>query len=89
MRIVSNIHLDDSLRWRAVGRLEAAQSQAEEVRRQTMVSQLAPDLAVVPGRRIFRQTVHSGVAQTGIYTRRSVWCVSLTASSRKNWISWS
>ncbi|GFX95432.1 transposable element Tcb2 transposase [Trichonephila clavipes] len=48
-----------------------------------------PVLAVVSGRRIFWQTVNRRLAETGIYARCSIWCVPLTASSRKDQLLWS
>ncbi|GFU15198.1 hypothetical protein TNCV_4559101 [Trichonephila clavipes] len=53
----------------------------------TKIPLFACDLAVVSGRKISRQTVYSRLEETGLYARRPVWCVPLTASSRKDRIS--
>ncbi|GFV53430.1 ankyrin repeat and sterile alpha motif domain-containing protein 1B [Trichonephila clavipes] len=52
--------------------------------RRITASQLARDLAALSGRRISRQTVYKRLAENGIYTRRPVVDVFLTASNRKH-----
>ncbi|GFX37400.1 hypothetical protein TNCV_3106521 [Trichonephila clavipes] len=44
----------------------------------------ARQLAVVSGRRIFRQTIYKRLAETSLYARRPAWCILFTASSMKD-----
>ncbi|GFS88993.1 hypothetical protein TNCV_3578201 [Trichonephila clavipes] len=82
--------LDDSLRCRTVGRLEAGQSQLEAARRLqtarkwTTAPQLIRDLAAVSERRISRQILYSRLTEIGLYVRLPVLCVPLTASIRES-----
>ncbi|GFX49577.1 hypothetical protein TNCV_4902191 [Trichonephila clavipes] len=57
--------------------------------RRTVVHQLARDRAAVSGGRISRPTVCSLLEDIGLYARRLVWYVLVTASSKKQRTFWS
>ncbi|GFW53155.1 hypothetical protein TNCV_3294021 [Trichonephila clavipes] len=74
---------DDSLRWRAVGKLEEGWSQADVAQWLQVAPSgitaphFARDLSAVSGR-ISRQLIYSRLAKTGLCARRPVWCLPLT-----------
>ncbi|GFY21934.1 transposable element Tcb1 transposase [Trichonephila clavipes] len=94
-------HLDDFLRGRIIGRLECrriqlevseelgiAQITAKRNRRRT-TSDLSRQLSSATGTTVSRQTVYRRLGQIGLYTRRPVRCVPLTATHCHLRLIWS
>ncbi|GBM29736.1 Transposable element Tcb2 transposase [Araneus ventricosus] len=93
--------LDDGMRWRIVGRLEAGQSQVQICRkfnltpsvvsrrnRGATVSQLSRDLHAVTGTRVSRVTVSKRLHETGLFARRPAVFVLLPSTNRRVRLAW-
>ncbi|GBM21753.1 hypothetical protein AVEN_118280-1 [Araneus ventricosus] len=93
--------LDDGMRWRIVGRLEAGQSQVQICRefnltpsvvsrhnRDATASQLFRDLYAATGTRASRVTVSKRLRETGSFARRPAVCVPLTSTNRRVHLAW-
>ncbi|GFS81252.1 hypothetical protein TNCV_1224631 [Trichonephila clavipes] len=63
--------------WRAVGKFEAGQSEAEVAQWADMIPQLSCSLAADSGKRLSRQTVYSRLAEIGLYDKRPVLYIPL------------
>ncbi|GFW84691.1 hypothetical protein TNCV_2597361 [Trichonephila clavipes] len=98
--MTSHNHLDDCLRWRAVGTRDAGQSQVEVDRWLQVARNMSPAYGIkgtIPGLtaklardlaavagRSFMQTVYRSLPETGLYTQCSVQFICLTAFSKKD-----
>ncbi|GFV62039.1 HTH_Tnp_Tc3_2 domain-containing protein [Trichonephila clavipes] len=87
-------HLDDFLRGRIIGRLEYGRTQLEGSEElgiaQSVISRLwqrFPDDAT--GTTVSRQTVYTRLGHIGLYARRPVRCVPLTATHCRLRLTWS
>ncbi|GFW75805.1 transposable element Tcb1 transposase [Trichonephila clavipes] len=97
-------HLDDFLRGRIIGRLECGRTQlevSEELRiAQSVISRLwerfqddasdlSRQLSSATGTTVSRQTVYRRLGHIGLYARRPVRCVPLTATHCRVRLTWS
>ncbi|GFW73593.1 transposable element Tcb1 transposase [Trichonephila clavipes] len=85
-------HLDDFLRGRIIGRLECGRTQLEvsdelgiaqsviSRNRRSTASDLSRQLSPATGMTVSRQTVYRRLGHFGLYARRPVTCVPLTAT---------
>ncbi|GFW06902.1 transposable element Tcb1 transposase [Trichonephila clavipes] len=92
-------HLDDFLRGRIIGRLECGRTQLEVFEElgipQSVISRLwqrfqdDSNLSSATGTTVSRQTVYRRLGHFGLYARRLVRCVPLTATHCRLRLSWS
>ncbi|GFW76383.1 transposable element Tcb1 transposase [Trichonephila clavipes] len=94
-------HLDDFLRGRIIGRLECGRTQLEVSEELGIVqgndskmmvittSDLSRQLSSAIGTTVLRQTVYRSLGHIGLYARRPVKCVPLTATHCRLRLTWS
>ncbi|GFV52806.1 transposable element Tcb1 transposase [Trichonephila clavipes] len=97
-------HLDDFLRGKIIGRLECGRTQLEvseeleisqsvisrlSQRFQNDASDLPRQLSSATGTTVSRQTVYTRLGHIGLYARRPVRCVPLTATHCRLRLTWS
>ncbi|GFW96159.1 transposable element Tcb1 transposase [Trichonephila clavipes] len=86
-------HLDDFLRGRIIERLECGRTQLEVYEElgvaQSVISRLWQRFQDATGTIVSRQTVYRRLGHIGLYTRRPVRCVPLTATYCRLRLTWS
>ncbi|GFW90636.1 transposable element Tcb1 transposase [Trichonephila clavipes] len=78
-------HLNDFLRGRIIGQLEYGRTQ----NRRSTASDLSRQLSSATGTTVSRQTVYRRLGHIGLYARRPVRCVPLTATHCRLRLTWS
>ncbi|GFW73966.1 transposable element Tcb1 transposase [Trichonephila clavipes] len=97
--MVQRKHLDDFLRGRNIGRLECGRTQLEVSEElgiaQCVISRIWQrfqdyrNLSSATGKTVSRQTVYRRLGHIGLYARRPVRCVPLTATHCRLRLTWS
>ncbi|GFT17154.1 transposable element Tcb1 transposase [Trichonephila clavipes] len=87
-------HLDDYLRGRVIGQLECGRTQLEVSKdlgiAQSVIFRLWQRFqAVATGTTVSRQTVYRRLGHIGLYARRAVRCIPLTATHCRLRLTWS